>query len=66
MPLVVAMHSILVRLKLGDFFKPLAKRPAKVMTKLLTQSTKFINMEEVEAIKQPSEQEKYQSNERSE
>ena len=43
----MTMHLILVRLKLGNFFKSLAKRLIKKMIELLAQSTKFINMEDV-------------------
>ena len=51
LPPIVVVHSILINLQLGDFSKSLAKKLAKTMTKLLVQSAKFINMEEVEAIK---------------
>ena len=48
---VIAMHSILFDLKMGDFSKSLAKRPPQTMMALLVRSAKFINMEEVKAIK---------------
>ena len=48
--LVLAIYSILVGLKSGNFSKSLAKKLVKIMTKLLAQSIKFINMEEVKAV----------------
>ena len=55
------LHSIFVRLRSGDLSKLLAKKPAKMMIKLLAQLTKFINMEEVKVIERqvdwPSNQE---------
>ena len=41
------MHSFLVGLRSGDFFKSLAKKSIETMTKLLVRLAKFINMEEV-------------------
>ena len=45
------MHFILVRLWFGDFSKSLAKIFFEIITELLAQSAKFINNEEVKAIK---------------
>ena len=47
----MAIHSILVGLRFGDFSKSLAKKPIEIVTILLAQLTKFINLEEVEAVK---------------
>ena len=55
LPQAVTMHSILVDLKFKDFSKSLAKRPAQTMIELLARSTKFINMEEVEATKRQAD-----------
>ena len=45
------MHSILVRLKLGDFSKFLAKKLVEAMIEQLTYLAKFINMEKVNIVK---------------
>ena len=47
----VAMHLILIDLKSSDFSKSFTKKPAKMIIELLTPSTKFINIEEVESMK---------------
>ena len=51
LPPVIVIHSILIKLKFGDFSKSHTKRPIKTMIGLLAQFAKFINMEEVKATK---------------
>ena len=51
LPLMVAMHFMLISLKSSDFSKFLAMRLVETMTELLTWSAKFINMEEVKVAK---------------
>ena len=62
LPLVMAMHSILVKLKSSNFSMPLAEKLAKTMTGFLALSANFINMREVKVVKRqanwPSEQAK--------
>ena len=51
LPFVMTMHSILIELKFGYFYKSLAKKPTKTMIELLARLDKFINLEEVEVTK---------------
>ena len=48
---IVAVHSILVRLKFSVFSMSFAEKPTKTMAELLAWLAKFINMEKVEVMK---------------
>ena len=50
------MHSILIGLKSGGFSKSSTKRIVEIMTELLAQLAKFINMKEVEVAKEQVDQ----------